>query len=109
MSEPKEQRARVTHELKEWPEYFRHTIAGRKNFQIRYEDRDFRVGDQLLIKEWDPRGEFDSPAEKTVPVGFTGKAVLLRVDYIMDTVDFNGLGLPTELTGYVVMSTSLLP
>jgi hypothetical protein len=103
-----EQRPRIEHELKEWPEFFNHTLAGRKKFQLRRSDRDFRVGDHLLIKEWDPKGEYGSPTNKTEPVGFTGRAVLLRVDYVMYPGDLLLLGLPRDMEDYLIMSTSLV-
>jgi hypothetical protein len=102
-----EQRPRIKHELKEWPEFFNHTLAGRKKFQLRKNDRDFRVGDELMIKEWDPKAEYGSPADKTEPVGFTGRATLLRVDYIMNSSVF-GTEIPLD-PGYIIMSTSLIP
>lgn len=42
------------HELKIWPEYFKQSQLGHKNFELRLNDRDFKVGDLLLLKEWDP-------------------------------------------------------
>ena len=42
------------HELKTWPEYFRRVIANQKTFELRRNDRDFRVGDTLYLREWNP-------------------------------------------------------
>ena len=42
----------TTHELKLLPQYFNDVCAGRKNFEIRKNDRDFKVGDNLIFKEW---------------------------------------------------------
>ncbi|HFK6404225.1 ASCH/PUA domain-containing protein [Listeria seeligeri] len=40
-----------THELKILSEYFWDIIEGRKTFEIRKNDRDFQVGDYLILKE----------------------------------------------------------
>lgn len=42
------------HNLKIWPEYFKQSQLGYKNFELRLNDRDFRIGDILLLREWDP-------------------------------------------------------
>jgi Domain of unknown function (DUF3850) len=44
----------LVHELKTWPEFFKSVASGDKSFEIRRDDRDFRVGDLLLLREWDP-------------------------------------------------------
>ena len=41
------------HELKILPQYFVAVAAGRKTFEIRKNDRDFQVGDEVVLKEWD--------------------------------------------------------
>lgn len=43
----------MTHELKTYPKYFQETIEGNKPFEIRKNDRNFQVGDVLILKEWD--------------------------------------------------------
>lgn len=45
------------HALKCWPEFYTEVIAGRKNFEIRRNDRGFKVGDTLWLREWSPRSE----------------------------------------------------
>lgn len=42
------------HELKTWPEPFDAMHAGRKMFEFRKHDRDYRVGDQILSRRFDP-------------------------------------------------------
>lgn len=59
----------MIHELKILPKYFEDVSAGRKNFEIRRNDRDFKVGDVLVLKEY-YRGKF------------TGKEVNRVVEYI---------------------------
>lgn len=42
------------HELKTWPLYFGAVKSGRKTFELRRDDRNFTVGDELQLREWDP-------------------------------------------------------
>lgn len=44
----------MVHELKVWPEYFISIWEHRKTFEIRLNDRDFKAGDTLDLREWDP-------------------------------------------------------
>jgi hypothetical protein len=42
------------HTLKCWPEYFDAIRSGSKTFEIRVNDRGFRVADVLVLREWTP-------------------------------------------------------
>lgn len=65
-------RAPVTHELKCWPEFFVEIAAGRKRHDLRRSrDRDFQVGDQLLLREFEP-----------VSQRYTGREQVVTVTYI---------------------------
>lgn len=49
----------TTHSLKCWPVPFAAIIDGTKTHEIRVNDRDFKAGDLLRLKEWDPEtGEY---------------------------------------------------
>ncbi len=47
----------VLHDLKVWHEYFDALKDGSKTFEVRKNDRDFKVGDTLNLREWDPVSE----------------------------------------------------
>lgn len=40
------------HELKILPEYYWKVKSGLKNFEVRKDDRGFKEGDKLILKEW---------------------------------------------------------
>lgn len=42
----------MTHELKILPKYFDAVNCGKKNFEIRINDRDYQEHDELVLKEW---------------------------------------------------------
>lgn len=72
------------HELKTWPEYFQEVKNGNKNFEFRDNDRDFKVGDTVILKEWKPN-------EWTPHVGnYTGDEITMRISYVLT----EGFGLP---------------
>lgn len=104
-------RRRMTHKLKTWPEFFNATRNGEKRFELRRNDRTppFQVGDQLLLKEWDPNIRPPVGAttyEATRLNRYTGREILVRVDWIMgaDVARFGGVcALDMD---YVIMSIS---
>jgi ASC-1-like (ASCH) protein len=78
-----------THELKTEPPYFQAVLDGRKKFEIRKNDRDFQVGDKLILKEYD--------ADVHV---FTGRKVEVMVTYMTDYAQQPGyvvLGIESQL------------
>ena len=76
----------MIHELKIWPEYYKAVRDGRKTFEIRNNDRNFKIGDYLTLKEYDPE-----------TANYTGEELTVSVPYIMDNQPF----VPE---GFVVMS-----
>lgn len=42
------------HHLKTWPEYFADLKSGLKDFEVRYNDREFSVGDEVICQEYNP-------------------------------------------------------
>ena len=78
----------MIHELKLRREFFNDMRLGIKKFEIRKDDRDYKVGDALFLKEIDEAG------------GETGRYLVRQVDYI-----YRG---EFCLPGYCVMSISAL-
>lgn len=62
--------------LKTWPEFFGDVIADLKTHEIRVNDRDFQVGDVLLLEEWNPHL---TPAG---PIGYSGRYTARLVTYV---------------------------
>lgn len=58
------------HDLKILPEYFGAVLEGRKNFELRKDDRNFKVGDNIVLNEFD--GEH-----------LTGRSLLRNIKYIL--------------------------
>ncbi|GAY70610.1 hypothetical protein FMV2238Y02_03340 [Streptococcus canis] len=48
------------HMLKCYPQYFKAVKDGTKPFECRYNDRDFKVGDELLLREYEPQKGYTS-------------------------------------------------
>jgi hypothetical protein len=59
-----------THDLKCWPEFFAEVAAGRKTFEIRKDDRGFRAGDAVRLREYDPTTGLYSGAEVVARIGY---------------------------------------
>lgn len=69
------------HELKILPKYFNDVVSGKKTFELRKNDREFQVGDVLLLKEFNLNKKYETieGAESY----FSGKKVLRQVTYIL--------------------------
>lgn len=73
------------HELKILPEYFKAVKSGLKNFELRYNDRGFEVGDTVILREY-------------IDGKYTGHRFFLSISYILDGGQY---GLPD---GYCIFS-----
>lgn len=68
------------HDLKVWPEFFEALVDGRKTFEIRKNDRGFRLGDKLRLQEFVPTdGSEDHPEGY-----YTGREVGRVITYMTD-------------------------
>lgn len=81
-----------THKLKTWPEVFDPLLTRAKSFEVRRDDRDYMVGDLLVLEEWDP-----------AVGGYTGRSMKALVTYLLPGGRFG-----VEV-GFVVMSIKRLP
>ena len=75
----------MTHELKILPKWFEDIRAGLKHFEIRKNDRNYEVGDKLILREWD--GEH-----------YTGYFIERRIGYI-----YHGTGEYGLEKGYCIL------
>lgn len=79
----------MTHALKTWKGFYEAIESGDKNFEVRKADRPFKVGDDLLLQEYDKdKNEY------------TGRETKRRITYILSG-DVNKFGLFAD---YCVMS-----
>ncbi len=78
----------ANHDLKVYPRFWRALSTGLKPFEVRRDDRNFRVGDTCTLREFDPS------------TGFTGGGPYVReITYILRHEDFPN-GVPI---GYCVL------
>lgn len=75
------------HFLLTWPEYFTALLEGSKTFELRKDDRDFQVGDTLVLQEYNPLNE-----------ELSGRDTFRRVTYVLRDAEQFGLR-----AGYVVL------
>lgn len=78
------------HVLKTWPESFQAVWEMKKLFEIRKDDRGFRAGDRIWLREYDPAAD-----------SYSGRAIHAIVTYVTNFPD--GLR-----DGYVAMSLDLI-
>jgi len=79
------------HNVKILPVYFTPMMQGKKKFEIRKNDRDFKVGDALMLMECQDGN-------------FTGRQQLRVITYILKEVSLYGLK-----TGYCILSLGNCP
>lgn len=76
----------MIHELKQYPEHFEDVISGKKNFEVRKNDRPFKNGDLLALNEYNP----DSKE-------YTNRSCVVYIDYILNDPNYCK-------EGYVILS-----
>lgn len=69
----------MKHEKKIHPQYFQKILDGKKNFELRLADWVCKEGDELVLREWDPKTR-----------KYTGRNISKTVTYVIKTkeIDF---------------------
>jgi ribosomal protein S17 len=66
----------MRHEKKVWPEYFQKISDGKKTYELRLANWECNEGDNLVLREWDPKTK-----------KFTGRTIEKKVTYVGKTKD----------------------
>ena len=76
----------ATHTLKLESKFFVDVVRGLKSFEIRKNDRDFNVGDYIILKRYDPKkGYVKLDGDKLVSTELGGAdSVKVKVTYLTD-------------------------
>lgn len=61
---------------KAWPELFKEILSGKKKFDLRLGDSDYKEGDILILEEWDPKTE-----------KYTGRKIEKKIGFVLNTKD----------------------
>ena len=86
-----------THDLKTLPEFFQQVLDGTKTAEVRVNDRDFKVGDVLNLREWDSTLIDCEPSGYGLKhAGYTGRTITKTIGGITDLSSFSD--------GYVLLS-----
>ena len=72
----------MVHELKTWEEYFRLVESGDKPFELRKNDRNFQVGHELLLREYNHNTQT-----------YTGRNLHRKITYILQGKEAEIFGL----------------
>jgi len=84
----------VTHELKSWPLFFNETEDGVRSHELRRNDRDFKQGDYLLMREYNP-----------ITLEYTGRSHMVQITLITENTHNPCAESPKGLNdGYCVLS-----
>lgn len=81
------------HDLKTWPPFYQDIVSGIKSFELRKDDRDFEIGDVLLLRE------YDNDQSK-----YTGRSMTRVILYKLSGGQFSGIE-----RGYCILGLGVLP
>jgi hypothetical protein len=65
-------------EKKIWIKYFDAILSGKKTFELRLDDYQYKEGDVLNLREWDPEKK-----------SYTGRSIKKEITYVLHTKNVN--------------------
>jgi ParB family chromosome partitioning protein len=89
---------RKCHELKCDKRFYGDVESGQKPFEVRENDRDYKVGDHLWLREGELRYTGSADVEGDNVWSYTGNACVKGVTYVLTHAMFHGVR-----EGYVVL------
>ena len=88
----------IKFELKSWPNFFNKIITGQKTHELRRsDDREFLIGDQLLLKEFDPKNQT-----------YTGREAVVEITYITAALSPCAYSTEALKPGFCILSIKLI-
>lgn len=78
------------HTLKTWPEYFQKVVDNKKKAELRLNDRNFQIGDKMLLQEYNPEIK-----------DYTGRELLVRITDMTE-------GTGHLISGHVMLSFEIV-
>jgi uncharacterized protein DUF3850 len=84
----------MKHTLKTWPEYFGSVLSEAKTFELRRNDREFKVGDTLILEEYGPNIR-----------GYSGRKIEAVITYVLSGTVATGFGL---MDGFCILSFTII-
>ncbi|MEK6858754.1 MAG: DUF3850 domain-containing protein [Nanoarchaeota archaeon] len=64
----------MIHEKKTWPNMFESVLSGKKKFDVRLQDAEYKEGDTLLLREWSPQAK-----------QYTGRVLHKKITFVLNT------------------------
>lgn len=80
----------MIHELKIWPQYYCRVADGSKTFELRNNDRGFQVGDEVVLREYNPNTHLEDVGIgwREEVIGYTGsKSLRFKIGYVLPIDD----------------------